>query len=660
MHDSERRTQMLEAFKLDRYLAHQCLFPHRHKEASPEFHHDVIELFNSPSPLVALEAFRGGAKSTLVEEDALLKALFGEEEFILIVGNSWSSACERLAPIKTELETNDALIELFGDQKSAPWAADEIVLANGVKIQAIGARQSMRGIKHNNARPTYVIIDDLEDEENIATKESRRKTERWLTGTLRPALNPKTGRLRFIGTPLHPEALIERKCVDPEWVSRKFPIMYYDAETGEEKSAWPDRFPIEWIKRTRADYLNNGTLIEFEQEYMCRAEDAAGKPFQAGMIRVAAAPAHYMPIEIIVDPARTVKRATSARTGYVAATWTGNKMIVHEALGAFHQPDEIVSTVFEWNARFNPVHIGIETNSLEEFIMQPLRARGLQTGVSLPLVDLRAPRDKLKFIEGLQPFYMSGNIQHAKHLPDLESELLQFPTGRMDVPNALAYMLQMRAGRTVYEDFTFDHIAPILEVHASAQRWLVVSSRPAMFAAALVQYVDGVLRVYHDWVLDRPAAEALGDVVREAIMVGEGGLKIAAPQEQFDKYTNQGVPAAAKRDQVQIVRAGWASKSEGVLKPWLTKRVRGEPAFLVAEEAKYVINGLARGYARRLEKGGGLADMPADNQYRVLIEALESFVFWMDNASKTDDNFSAVRYARTTDGRRYLTSMPGR
>lgn len=660
MNDSERRAYALERFKRDRFLAHTHLFPHRHKEQSPECHAEIIALFNAPDPLVALMAFRGAAKSTLSEEDAILKALFQEEEFILIVGNSWSSACERLAPIKQELETNDALLELFGDQKSSPWAADEIVLANGVKIQAIGARQSMRGIKHNNARPTYVIIDDLEDEENVATEEARRKTERWLTGTLRPALNPKTGRIRLIGTPLHPKALIQKKCEDPEWTSRKFPALYLDPETGEEKATWPDRFSIEWVRKLRADYLNSGNLIEFEQEYMCRAEDVAGKPFQASMIKVAAAPSHYLPIEIVVDPARTVNKAKSARTGYVAASWMGNKLIVHDALGAFHRPDEMIDTIFEWNARFSPVHIGVESNSLEEFIMQPLRSKMLEKGVSLPLVDLRAPKDKIDFIKGLQPFYMSGSVSHAKPLPDLESELLQFPTGRMDVPNALAYLLRMRAGQTVYEDFTSDHIAPVLEVHSSSPRWLVVSARPALVAAALVQYVNGVVRVYHDWMVSKPASEAFPDILREACMIGEGTVKICAPQEQFGQYTNHGLPAAARKDGVTLIRAGYAEKSEGQLKEWLTKRVRGEPAFLVSDEAHWAINGLARGYARKLEKGGVLAEHPTDNQYRILLEAIEAFVAWMDTASKVDDNVSQPRYAVASDGRRYITSLPGR
>lgn len=657
MNEEHMREELLRLYQRNRYLAHKELFAHRHKDETPEFHKEICELLYSPSPLVAMQAFRGAAKSTWLEEYILLSALFRDFVFPLIVGSNWTSACDRLAPIKQELETNDMLIELFGDQKAAPWTQDEICLANGVKIRAVGAGQSMRGVKHNDERPDLAAIDDLEDEENIATEESRRKTERWLNGTLRPALHPRNGKVRFIGTPIHPKALIQKKCDDPEWASRKFPALYLD-EQGQERSTWPARFSTEWLQKLRTEYLNNGQLTEFQQEYMCLAEDAAGKPFQAGMIKVAPVPQVYMPVEIVVDPARTVK-TTSARTGYVAGSWFGNKLVVHEALGAFDRPDEIINRIFEWNKRFNPVHIGVESNSLEEFIMQPLRATALRLGISLPIVDLRAPKNKEDFIKGLQPLYISGNVIHAKHLPDLESELLQFPTGRMDVPNALAYFLRMRAGRPVYEDFAGEHITSILEVHPSMPRWLVMSSRPAITGAVLLQYAQGAIRIYRDWVLDRPPVEAFPVILREAIMVGEGPIKLAAPLEQFDTYMNNGLPAAAARDNITVTRTALAAKSEGKLKSWLTKREHGEVAFLVAQDARWTINALARGYARKLEKHGALADFPADNQYRVIAEAIESFVGWFDaSTSNIADKLPEARYATARDGRKYITLMP--
>ena len=60
---------------------------------------------------------------------------------------------------QVQLATNDAINELFGEQTGGTWAADQIVLSNGCKIQAFGARQSLRGAKHNDQRPDFLFVE---------------------------------------------------------------------------------------------------------------------------------------------------------------------------------------------------------------------------------------------------------------------------------------------------------------------------------------------------------------------------------------------------------------------------------------------------------------------------------------------------------------------
>lgn len=652
---NDYKEQLLRTFISDKPLAHKMLFPHRHKDATPDFHKEIIDLLNSASNLVVLMAFRGAAKSTLVEEYILSLVLFEDARFVLIVGSNWESACQRLAAIKQELETNEIIMELFGDQKGAPWAVDEIVLANGAKIKAVGAGQSMRGVKHNEERPDIAVIDDLEDEENVRTEEARRKTDRWLSGTLRPALHPTRGKVRFIGTPLHPKALIQRKLEDKEWASKKFPLVNINLLTGEEESAWPARFPIDNILKLRNEYIFNGNLIEYTQEYMCHAEDVAGKPFKPEMIHLAPLSARRDSIQIFCDPARTINQKTSARTGYVVWSWRGNRLTVHEAFGAFHRPDEIVKTLMDLDLKYKPIHIGVELNGLEEFIAQPLRAAQVSAGRSIPFVGVHAPRDKMGFILGLQPFYAAGDVLHAKHLPDLEQELLQYPTGRNDVINALAYALTMRAGRPVYEDFMDEHIASVLEIHPSKPRYLIVSARPAMTSAVLLQYIDGTLRIYQDWVIQAPPSEALENIYHEAILAG-GQLKMFTSNEQFDRYNNYGIPAVAKRLHVEIQQTPPTIKSEGRLTDYMRKTIKGNPGLLVHDNARWVINGLSGGYARKIAKGGVLADYPTDDQYRLTIEGIESFISFI--SSRGDEVDSNKHYAYTNTGRRFLSSLP--
>jgi len=70
------------------------------------------------------------------------------------------------------------------------------------------------------------------------------------------------------------------------------------------------------------------------------------------------------------------------------------------------------------------------------------------------------------------------------------------------------------------------------------------------------------------------------------------------------------------------------------------------------------VNGMASGYCRMLTRGVTLSEEIEDNQYKVLIEALEAFVMVFKRIEDDSDNHYQKRYATTQDGRRYLTTLP--
>jgi hypothetical protein len=652
----EMKLALLEKFYQDRPSAHEFLFPMRKKNRSPEFHVDILTLLYSTAQWVLVEAFRGGAKSTLIEEYTILDLLFKDSRFAIIIGNTYDRACERLATIKHELETNDEIIELFGPQVGPIWSADVIVLANGARVQAFGARQSLRGAKTKQGdRPDLAVVDDLEDEDNIATEAARAKTRRWFDGSLIPALTP-TGKVRMVGTPLHPKSLLEEKRNSRQWSSIVIPISYFNAD-GTETSSWPDRFSIEWIRARKQSFVEHGAITEYEQEYMCRAEDQATKPFKVDMFRSGTLPIGFHSVEIMVDPARTVNNKTSARTGYAAWSWIGNTLYVHEAYGKFHRPDEIINEIFVMAEKYNPVTLGVEADGLEEFIMQPLRDEQVKRGVSIPLSPQRAPKDKSGFISGLQPFYIANSVVHVGDCKDLESELKNFPTGRCDVPNSLAYSLKMRVGKPVYEEFGQQHIVERMEVSRNSMRYLAVSATPSMTAAAIMQFRDGNIYVTHDWVKNEPAQEALAVIFQEARLLA-GDFTVISPTEQFDKYTNNGIPAALKQAGQKFLRGHIASQSIGCMAERLKHTNKGRPAFQVSTTAKWVCNAMARGYARKLLPTGSYADFPEKNQYSLVMEAIESFASYIKRGKIEGDD--ELTRAMTAGGRSYYSALPQR
>ena len=172
--------------------AHLTLFHKRHAFKSPKFHREMISLYWGKDQKVAILSFRGSAKSTLAEETIALKALIKDFDYAVIVCATVDRAAQRLGSIRRELETNEDIEWLFKDTRGKVWQETRIVLANGVCIDAVGAGQNTRGMKYLSSRPSFALIDDIEENaptnDNVSTPEKRDELRRWFRGTFLPAL----------------------------------------------------------------------------------------------------------------------------------------------------------------------------------------------------------------------------------------------------------------------------------------------------------------------------------------------------------------------------------------------------------------------------------------------------------------------------------------
>src|SRR5215475_6802299 len=117
-------------------FAHELLFKHRHADATPPFHYEIIADLHGNDERCLFLAFRGAAKSTRAEEYITIGACLRRFRNFIIVGESATRACERLAAIKHELDFNEHINFLFGNLHGEVWNEDKIILTNGVVVQA--------------------------------------------------------------------------------------------------------------------------------------------------------------------------------------------------------------------------------------------------------------------------------------------------------------------------------------------------------------------------------------------------------------------------------------------------------------------------------------------------------------------------------------------
>lgn len=204
----------------------RAYLPHYFSKPSPPFHSELDDIWtvgvlkgqnpirnpkqiNSfPGCHYALAAPRGHAKSTnLTFKDDLHAILYQYKHYIIILSDTYPQAAGFLESIKEELVENEAIREDFGELVGNIWREDVIVTKSKVKVQAKGAGQKVRGLKHKNWRPDLIVLDDIENDENVRTLEQREKLKNWYFKAVSKCGDSYTDFV-YIGTILHYDSLL--------------------------------------------------------------------------------------------------------------------------------------------------------------------------------------------------------------------------------------------------------------------------------------------------------------------------------------------------------------------------------------------------------------------------------------------------------------------
>lgn len=572
--------------------------------------------------------------------------------------------------------------------RGTTWREGKIILSNGVCIQGIGRDQSMTGMKYLDWRPDAALIDDVEDPEEVRTDADRKKTWDWFIKVFLPALdNPETTWVRVTGTRRGNGSLPQRLEEDVGWPTVKFPVEYLD-ENGNRRATWPapNKFPLDRIDRLKESY--RGDMHTWMQEYMCVATSEADRVFTREMFRVEPRERSWQAVYAMIDPARTTNRSSST-TGYAVWSWIGRRLIVWAAGAMMFKPDEVVDMMFTIYDQYNPVWIGAEEDGLNEWLLQPLRHEQARRGVTIPVKGVRAPRGKLDFIRGLQPFFAAREVLFTAPLPDLEAQLLSFPTGKIDTPNALAYALQMRPAAPIYDGFSDESIADELEPDPARPLYLAANATGSLTTAILCQQRGDSLYIYADWVVEGTPFETVGRINAEASLEGDAALRPGVdraarydwtealklqprqmtyrrqaprwvvPPHHGNEWNNVGLEQAIRRLPASLLRGASETVGRERVRGLLERAPHGRPALSVSERASWTLRGFAGGYTRSLRKGGQLTDHAEEGVYRVLMEGLESFA-GMAVGQPEEDEESEQPLATNRHGMTYRSALPQR
>ena len=250
----------------------------RFHEAKPlaPCHRDWWAMMCLPARRVAFAAPRGFAKTTLLNHAiGLARGLTRISPFQLKVSASYELACERILAVKQEIEDNDELRLAFDIREIVRDRENDIIveLSDGYRFRqvAIGKGQKIRGKAWGTIRPSDIDCDDIEDDEEVLSKETRDKDMAWFMNRLLP-MGGDTTRIRLYGTILHVDSLLAKVLKMRGWTTGRWEAC--DAEVSEESLLWPEKFNRERLIEIRDMFIDAGNLIGFNMEYRNLAIDS--------------------------------------------------------------------------------------------------------------------------------------------------------------------------------------------------------------------------------------------------------------------------------------------------------------------------------------------------------------------------------------------------
>lgn len=225
----------------------------------------LIEQATLEGGLFAMAMPRGSGKTSLCEGAALWAMLYGHRQFVCLIGSELDSATESLQSIRTEIETNDVLIQDFpaacfpvaalegihqrapgqlyqGKQTHIRWTANEIVLptidgaaSSGAIVRVAGITGRVRGMKFKRpdgkpVRPSLVLVDDPQTDESAKSLSQCDARERIIAGAILGLAGPgqKISGLAAV-TVVHPGDLSDRlldRERHPQWQGERCRMVY--------------------------------------------------------------------------------------------------------------------------------------------------------------------------------------------------------------------------------------------------------------------------------------------------------------------------------------------------------------------------------------------------------------------------------------------------
>jgi len=416
--------------------------------------------------LVALS--RGFGKSTILTLCGVLWLLLtGTWKFPILISSTLTQAKEFLQKIQEEIEDNQKLQNDFPELlpkkdikgQNVSWSDFDLVFSGGFRCIAKGWGNAIRGKRYKHIRPDALLLDDPDEEKDVASESTMTRKYRWLE---RAAL--KLGAVWGIDVILS-YTTIAPNCVGEyvfnsdrykSWIRKKYKALETDSN-GQEFSTWQAGAPLATLLKERED-----DPVTFAQERQNEPLPEVGQKFK-GLIRTwkfhrpSSFDGWVNALAVDLSQGKTERSDFSAIEG-VGLSPNGEFLELYSDIQR-RRPDQIMKDLISALRIFPWAVCGIEDNGGQEYFVENFKEKiedynelcmnqvdGLmpKDRILVPIVGISNSGDKIKRIESqLQPMIASGQLKIRDDSVILHGQLDSFPYMKKDGPDALEMSVRL-------------------------------------------------------------------------------------------------------------------------------------------------------------------------------------------------------------------------
>ena len=382
----------------------------------------ALKIKNTPNLKAVFKWPRFHAKSTHIGVFIPLWLIFQPKRlinFMVVVGKSEDSATRLLGDLQAELEYNQKLIADFGEQKNlGSWLEGEFKTKGGAKFLAIGRSQSPRGLRDREARPDYINIDDLDDDDLCKNERRVKEATEWVKEALFGALDAGRGRFIMVGNLISKNSVLANIAA-----SKGVHVSEIKAVDRDGNPVWADK----WTKEEAQAYKDFVGYRAWEKEMM-HNPITDGTIFRHEWIRFKRMPKldKYDMLVCYTDPSF---KSTTANDYKACRLWGKIGSELH--LIDTYVRQDTVSGMVRWLYNLYEslpenvvVTFYMEANFMQDIILDEFATEGNLRGYQLPIMpDTRKKPEKIQRIEAVSPLWERGFVfynEALKDSPDME------------------------------------------------------------------------------------------------------------------------------------------------------------------------------------------------------------------------------------------------